>query len=62
MKNEFNIKKALETMISHSNEIIKNNSWEDVDFEVDCRSYEEGYQRACRELLFMIPANEYGKK
>ena len=29
MKNEFNIKKALETMISHSNEIIKNNSWEE---------------------------------
>ena len=48
------IRNKLQRMIQHSNEIIENNEWQNVDFDCDCRTYEEGYQAACKELETFI--------
>lgn len=58
MKKTINIEEMINGLLAHSNEIIENNGWEnDVlwgNYNEDSLEYEMGYQRALKNLLFMI--------
>ena len=40
----------LEKIKKHSQSIIKNNGWEDIEYRIDCRDYEEGYLQAIEDI------------
>lgn len=57
---EINLNKStknIKDLISHSCDIIRNCEWEDDEWNVDCRSYEEGYQKALNDVLMILTAN-----
>lgn len=53
-----NLNKKINELKNHSRDIIKNNSWEDDEWQVDCRSYEEGYQKALKDVLMILTVND----
>lgn len=40
----------IQRQMNHSDDIIRNNEWEDVEFSSDSRDFEEGYQQALRDI------------
>lgn len=52
------MEKKIKKLIEHSEKIVKNNGWEkdaeNENYNIDSLEFEMGYQRALKNLLFMM--------
>lgn len=49
-----NLIEEINKLKEHSRKVIENNNWQDVDYNVDSRDFEEGYLLALADMMRII--------